>query len=222
MESKENIKLCKKCHNELDNNAIRCPNCKSYQQLPSWAIVIIIIVGIYFVSQLAGGFVDKNDSISNNSLNNSTNNVTNIPNVPENSVDNDIVLPTEKIYGFNETFFFDDLEITIGENYTFDTVRNKFSDYNNQLVVKLPITIKNNSSDTHGLNMFYYDIYGSNGTEVENLGSYFDDDIDYAGDLRSGASYTKYIYLQYDGDGIYAIEFDNYASNVTVEFSIVK
>ena len=36
-----------------------------------------------------------------------------------------------------------------------------------------------------------------------------DDTVDYAGDLRSGASYTKYLYFLYDGNGTYAIEFNN-------------
>lgn len=123
-------------------------------------------------------------------------------------------------YGFNETFIFDDLEITIGSNYTFTKVDNRYSDYHNKTVIKLPITVKNLSSETHGLNMFYYDIYGSYGTEVKKLSTYFDDTVDFAGDLRSGASYTKYLYFLYDGNGEYAIEFDNHSKKITVEFEI--
>ena len=70
--------------------------------------------------------------------------------------------------------------------------------------------------------MFMYTIYNSSGTEAEDVDSYFDDAVDFAGDLRSGASYTKYLYFLYDGDGTYAIEFDNYSEKITVEFDIVK
>ena len=70
--------------------------------------------------------------------------------------------------------------------------------------------------------MFYYDVYGSQGTEVKSLNSYFDENIDDAGDLRSGASYTKYIYFLYDGNGKYDIEFDNWSEHKVVEFNITK
>ena len=70
--------------------------------------------------------------------------------------------------------------------------------------------------------MFYYKVYGSSGTEAKTVTVYFDDGIDEAGDLRSGASYTKNMYFLYDGDGKYAIEFDNWSSKVTVEFDVKK
>lgn len=128
----------------------------------------------------------------------------------------------KKIIGLGEMFTFDDLEITLGKDISFTTLKNEFSEYNGKTVVKLPITVKNIKDETHGLNMFYYNVYGSNGTEVKTVTIYFDNGIDEAGDLRSGASYTKYMYFIYDGDGQYAIEFDNWSSKVTVEFDVKK
>ena len=49
-----------------------------------------------------------------------------------------------------------------------------------------------------------------------------DEAIDYAGDLQPGASYTKYIYALYDGDGKYVIEFDNYREKKSVQLNIKK
>ena len=127
-------------------------------------------------------------------------------------------------YGFNETFMFDGLEITIGDGYTFTTVKNQFSDLNGKPVIKLPVTLKNTTSETKGLNMFYYKTYGSQGTAVDTADAYFDSktSLTYGGDLRSGAGKTAYLYVVYDGDGLYAIEFNNYSEKVTAEFNIKK
>lgn len=129
---------------------------------------------------------------------------------------------SNKAYGLNDTFTFDDLEITIGDNIEFTKVNNQFSDYDGKTVVKLPITVKNIKDETHSLNMFYYSIFGTEGIELDSLSAYFDDAVDYAGDLKNGGSYTKYLYFLYDGDGEYSIEFDNYSSKVIVEFDVKK
>ena len=129
---------------------------------------------------------------------------------------------SNKVYGFNETFTFDGLEITIGSDYTFTTVKNQFSEYNNKPAIKIPVTVKNISGETHSLNSFDYDLFGSLGTELDKINYYFDNSIDQAGELKNGASYTKYFYLLYDGDGTYSIEFDNYSEEKEVEFNIIK
>ena len=94
--------------------------------------------------------------------------------------------------------------------------------YDGKTVVKLPITVKNIKDETHSLNMFYYSIFGTEGIELDSLSAFFDDAVDYAGDLKNGGSYTKYLYFLYDGDGEYSIEFDNYSSKVIVEFDVKK
>jgi len=127
-----------------------------------------------------------------------------------------------KTYGFNDKFEFDGLELTIGDKYTFTTVDNKYSDYYGKTVVALPVTVKNLKEESHSLNMFFYDIFGSEGTEVKNVGAYFKDDVNHSGNLRTGASYKKNMYFLYDGDGTYAIEFDNFSEKVEVEFEIKK
>lgn len=129
----------------------------------------------------------------------------------------------DKTIGLGETFTFDDLEITLGNDITFTKIDNQFSDYNGQTVVKLPITVKNLKEETHSLNMFYFSIFGSSGTQLSTISSYFDDSIDFAGDLRSGASYTKYLYFLYDGDGTYDVEFSEvWGAKTTVEFNVAK
>ena len=183
------------------------------KRTPKWLIAVIIIVVIGVIgSLLGGGKSDKNNNQGETKYTFSGNSETTTTASKKNE------------YGFNETFKFDDLEITIGDGYTFTTVKNQFSEHNNQTTIKLPVTVKNPTSDTKGLNMFYYKVYGSKGTEVSTLDAYFDSktSLTYGGDLRSGAGQTYYLYVQYDGDGLYAIEFNNYSEKVTAEFNITK
>lgn len=167
-------------------------------------VIIAVIFGLLF---LLFNFIPS-DSDSNDMENSNLNNNSSVENNQNNA-------PAKKSYSFNDTFEFDDLEITIGSNYTFTTV--EYSDYYQKTIVKLPITVKNIKDETHSLNMFYYSIFGSAGTEVTNVWTYFDDSVESAEDLRTNASYTKYLYFIYDGNGTYAIEFYDYWNEKLVE-----
>lgn len=125
-------------------------------------------------------------------------------------------------YTLGETFKFDDLEITLGKNYSFNKVDNQFSDDHQKDVLKVPVTVKNLKNETHGLNTFYYSFYGSKGTKANNAGFYFDDSIDSAGDSISGATQESSFYMIFDGDGKYTVEFSNFFDKITVEFDVKK
>lgn len=128
----------------------------------------------------------------------------------------------EAKYTLGDTIEFDGLEITFDNNYSFVTVNNQFSEYNNSDVIKLGVNIKNISSEKKSLNSFYFSLFGSKGTELSSVSSFFDEDVDFAGELKPEASYYKYFYILYDGDGIYSIDFDNYTEELSVEFSVTK
>ena len=123
-------------------------------------------------------------------------------------------------FGLGEQFEFDGFEITLDKSYSFVTLDNEFSDLNGSTVIKIGATIKNVSGKTDHINQFYISEFGSKGTELEGVDYYFDESISDAGDLRDGASYYKYFYLLYDGNGKYGIDFDNYTTKKTVEFDI--
>lgn len=125
-------------------------------------------------------------------------------------------------YTLGDTFTFDGLEITLDKEYTFVTVNNQYSEYNNKDVVKIGANVKNISDEKNYLNMFYYSLFGSKGTKLSRITAYFDESIDYAGKLKPGASYYKYFYILYDGDGEYSIDFDNYSDEIEVEFNVIK
>lgn len=176
------------------------------------ALLLIVCIAIFAIGATKNFFTD-----------NIATNPTNIEEKNSDKISGNANNPEKKEIGFNESFIFDELEIKILSEYTFTKVDNKFSDDYGKSIVKLPIYVKNLADETHGLNMFDYEIYGPNGIKIDNDNTYFDDEsIDYAGDLRSGASYTKYVFFPYDGDGTYAIEFDDWATKKTVEFKISK
>lgn len=121
-----------------------------------------------------------------------------------------------------ETFQFDNFEVTLDKTYSLVTLNNKDADQNGNTVVKLGVNIKNIYEETKAFNMFYYTLIGSKGNKLDSVATYFDDSIDFVGDVESGASVKKYFYFLYDGDGTYKIEFDNFLEQKTVEFDVKK
>lgn len=126
---------------------------------------------------------------------------------------------------FGSTIVFDDFEITFGTDYHFETISNEYSDYNGRSVVVLPVNVKNIGDETHSMNMFFYKFFGSQGTELEMVSTYFmfdgADVVDFKGELRPGSSYDSNFYFLYDGDGTYYIEFDDFFTEIEAEFDIV-
>lgn len=117
---------------------------------------------------------------------------------------------------------FSGFELTFGE-YSFTEVDNRFSEHNKKQIVKIPVTVKNISKSPQSLNSFYYTLFGSNGTESEDVGYLLDDDIDESGEVLPGKSYTKYFHIVYDGDGVYTIVFDDLLlEKKTVEIEVKK
>lgn len=127
-----------------------------------------------------------------------------------------------KTVNAGEVFEFSNMQIIIGTDYTFTTLNNSDSAKNGITLVKLPITVKNLSNDENHLNMFYSDIYDPSDKKLTKESTYFDDTIDYADDLKSGESYTKYYYFEYTTDGTYKVKFNNFTSKIDVNVAIKK
>lgn len=142
---------------------------------------------------------------------------TNEPTVNENG---------DKVYRVGQKFEFDDLEITVNDDYKFTVVDNKYSDYYNEPVVKIPVRIKNIGSENKKLNMFYFSLESPDGDDLHNVATLFtlanSDSADYANYLKPGESYDKYLYFIYDGSGTYTLEFDNWSTTVEVKLNIKK
>lgn len=182
-------------------------------------IILSIVFGIIFFIMISSSSeepINNNSSIDNGNNNSYIEDKNNENKTPVISNDD------KNKYTLGDTIIFDDLELTFDKEYTFTSVENRFSDYNGKPVIKIGVNVKNLSSEKHYLNMFYYDFFGSQGTELDGVSSYFEEAVDDAGELKSGASYKKYFYILYDGNGTYSIDFDNYSQEISVEFEIVK
>ena len=107
---------------------------------------------------------------------------------------------------YGSTFEFDDFTIQIGGGATATIFDNQFSEYNGSTVIALPVTLTNNKSEPSQLNMFYLKEFGSAGTELNSIFTYFDD-IRMAGEMRPGASMNGNLYFLYDGNGTYYLSF---------------
>ena len=114
---------------------------------------------------------------------------------------------TKSVATYGDMISFDGLEITFGKNIVWDAVSNEFSDHYGEDVVLIPVTIKNVSDETYGLNMFYFTQFGSRGTQLDSVSAFFDDEVTWAGNMRSGATQQSIMAFLYDGDGDYHIEF---------------
>ena len=129
---------------------------------------------------------------------------------------------TSNKHALGDTFVFDGFEITTGTEISWGVVENRFSENNGKSVIKVPVTLVNKNDKTGSLNSFYVDFFGSQGTELDTVDSYFDDSIFDYKDMRSGASKSGYFCLLYDGDGTYGIDFDNWSSKTSIEFTVTK
>ena len=134
--------------------------------------------------------------------------------------------PTQEVirtYSFGDSFDFDGyqgkLNITIGENYSFDTVNNPYADTNGREVIRIPLVIKNIDNKTAGLDSMDITIYDSNGRETsESQSILFNENIH--AKMRPNASISVGLYILYSGDGDYYIQI--YDSPIEIKLPIVK
>ena len=126
----------------------------------------------------------------------------------------------DNYFGLGEKFTFDDLEITVGNRYTLLRLDNQYSSYNNKIVVRLPITIKNNKQGNYMLNIYDYKILGPLNNELDEVAGYFNESLFYADELEPDKSYLKYLYFLYDSNGNYTIQFNNGYEKKAIVFNI--
>ncbi len=129
---------------------------------------------------------------------------------------------SEDVIGFDEKFVFDDLVISFGSEYEFVPVENTITGVNETQAIKIPITITNIGNKSSKLSPLVYEVYTPFNKTAKNINAYFEDNIDSAQELKAGESYTKYIYVLYDGDGGYKIKFNNQNKEIITKLEISK
>lgn len=115
---------------------------------------------------------------------------------------------------------FDDLEITVNPNISLTKLDNQFSDLDGSTVLVVPVTVKNVSDETKGLNPFYVKYFGSKGTELDDLYFYFDDGSKLFSDVRPNADITSNLYMIYDGDGTYYVSFNSFSETKEIAIDV--
>lgn len=132
---------------------------------------------------------------------------------------------TKKItgdYNIGETFSFMNFDITIGNITGFLKIDKELSNDHGKEIFKVPISVTNKNKEAEHFSMFYYKMYNPEGKEILSKGSYYDDALDYAPDLEPNDSYDKYLYIPYEGDGSYLLEFNNFSNKVKIVLDIFK
>lgn len=128
----------------------------------------------------------------------------------------------KKELSYGDTFVFDEFEMVISDSIEWTTLDNPYSELDGADIALIPVHIKNNSDETGNINMFYIKLYGSKGTELEDVAFYFDNILGYNGDLRPQAEADAYLAVVYDGDGDYYVEFDDIFNKCEVKLPISK
>lgn len=83
-------KQCWRCKETIDKKTKKCPNCGARQNLPTWAIVIIVILAISVVSNLGNDYSESINSGNNNTINKNIdkdNKANNLPNQVQESIE---------------------------------------------------------------------------------------------------------------------------------------
>lgn len=207
-----NDKVCKYCHAHINNRTISKNKNKNIRYKTNrWLVFTIVILTLIILIESSFGIwyiFSINDIIKNKS-----------EKIIYIESKNDTPI---KEYNMNESFIFDNLKITVKNNYSFVKLKNEYSKYNGRNVVKVPVVVKNISDKNYSLNLYYYTLYNQNGKEIDEVAAYFDESLFYAKDLKPDESYTKYLYFMYEGDGTYSITFKNKEESINVDFSIIK
>jgi len=156
-----------------------------------------------------------------------------IPVDPEPTNDDDDVSEAEPPQpagpvSFGDTFQFNGssgrIELTFGTSVYWGAVTNSWSEHYGTSVFAIPVTIRNVSSETGGLNPFDFTAFGSDGLRLDSVGAGFDYDIAWESNMRAGASQTGLFHFLFNGDGEYVIEFSagfGFGDSQEVIFDIV-
>ncbi|MCQ2476071.1 MAG: hypothetical protein MJ173_09245 [Clostridia bacterium] len=188
------------------------------------AMALIAVIAVFVVFALGSGSkTDENGQTGSGEIVEAEKEAIKEAMAAEVTAEPTTLAPQPTSFTLGDTFTFDGFELTIGTTASFTSVQNQFSELNGKPVVRIPVKLKNVSSETKGFSMFNMKYFGSQGTEISGCSTYFQEDcIEWSGKLRPNASKDVAMYFVYDGDGIYGVDFDDFSNKVSVEFKIKK
>ena len=116
-------------------------------------------------------------------------------------------------FSLGETFEFDDLEITIFDDFSWGVISNSWSDLYGEEYFYLPVTVTNIGDSTNSF-PWNFTIFGPDGVELANVARGVEgDDISRSGDIRPDVTLEGYIHVLFDGNGEYVIEFSRWSDD---------
>lgn len=128
-------------------------------------------------------------------------------------------------YTFGSSFIYDaycgKFKVSIGENYSFDTIKNQYSDNYGDTVVRIPVTVENIGNETGYFYNGHIEGYNSLGNRSSlSIRSYFDDGRTAYESMRPGAKASGAIYILYSGSGNYYFTFEHTIPTVELKLPI--
>lgn len=138
--------------------------------------------------------------------------------------DFDAIPEVQTVFALGETFEFDDLEITIGNNISWGTIDSRWSDLDGETYFYLPVTITNIGDSSNSLGSWAFDIFGPRGIALESITWDVEgDDITREPDIRPGVTVSGNLHILFDGDGEYLLEFNTWGSDeIQVFFNVTR
>ena len=122
-----------------------------------------------------------------------------------------------KIVQPGETFEFSNYQITVDQNYSIKYIYVNYKKTDRR-VIQLPITIKRMDNGKGHFNKYYLNV-----SNPDNNSSYIVYDLKnsfYKHHYLKNKTYTKYLYIEFEGNGVYTLNFDNYNQNIKIYIDI--
>lgn len=122
-----------------------------------------------------------------------------------------------------ETFIFDNLEITLDDDITFTVINEPFKEYDGETVARIPVTLKNMTSEVQGFNSYYMHVYDSMGQELDLVGEYFPDSLEGSYKKLEPKEQSEFaLYILYKRDGVHTWSLNNYIQRNEVKVNLKK
>lgn len=125
--------------------------------------------------------------------------------------------PISKTVQPDETFEFSNYQITVGSDYSIKYIYTNFKKTDKR-VIQLPITIKRMDNGKGHFNENYLNVDNpdkSNSYIYLYLRNSF-----YKQYYLKNKTYTKYIYIEFEDDGVYELNFNNYNQDIKIYVDI--
>lgn len=180
--AKEETKKCKKCMEEINKKAKRCPKCGANLGIPGFVKVLIVLAVIFglCVSCMSSCTDAVNDSIEE---------------TEKEFKDEYSDKNGKKTFKIGETFENKHLKVTITDvNTDWKDYSEYFEPSEGKKIIQIAITAENVGKDSEDISSLYFNCYADDVLVDEYIWS--EDSYDFGGTISKGKKTTGYIYYE--------------------------